>query len=191
MKKGIIWTGIIVVLFAAVGVVAFYGTQSYLKNKNDTVGETDGGSTVVASASAGETDKPADNGSDGKWIKNGLINKEADWTETKIMRTLHEMTHQKIESIQKWGAVPMTLENVKAMIAIVKQRKNKLDHYDKYMNMLKMWKQGDFSKAALQHNELWRLEGGTVGKAVGLLSEPEEAIYIRQHFSDVKGTFHW
>lgn len=121
----------------------------------------------------------------------GVIYAGQEWTEHIIMRTLHEMTHQKIRADQKWGAVAMTKENVQTMIRAVQDHKGSLDHYDLYMGMLNDWKAGDFSQADKQHNQLWKLEGGNVGKARGLLSKEEEQDYIEEYFDNGVGTFEW
>lgn len=121
----------------------------------------------------------------------GVINASRDWTESSIMRTLHEMTHQKVKANEKWGAVAMTKENIQKMIKVVQDHKKDLDHYDVYIEMLNEWKLGDFSQADKHHNKIWRLQNGNIGKARGLLSEEQEQEYIEAHFDDDVGTFKW
>ncbi|MFV8828220.1 DUF6241 domain-containing protein [Alkalihalobacterium sp. APHAB7] len=41
---------------------------------------------------------------------------------------------------------------------------------------------GDFSQAVYDHNVIWEIQGGTVGKATRLLTEEEEREYIQMYF---------
>ncbi|WP_227521592.1 DUF6241 domain-containing protein [Bacillus alkalisoli] len=40
----------------------------------------------------------------------------------------------------------------------------------------------DFSHAVQDHNAIWSLQNGTVGKATRLLTEREQLRYARKHF---------
>jgi hypothetical protein len=40
---------------------------------------------------------------------------------------------------------------------------------------LHSWKENNFSSAVSDYNRIWKLQGGTVGKATGLLTPEEEA----------------
>ncbi|HEU5138407.1 MAG TPA: DUF6241 domain-containing protein [Bacillales bacterium] len=192
MKSKLIWTGILVVLFVGVGVVAYYSTNSLLHEVDETVGNQDNEPVVVDSSGPSQSDQmEGSSANSGKTVKHGVIQQKADWTEANIIQTLHKMTHQKVVASEKWGAVPMTLENIQTMMTVV-QKRSGLDHYSLYMDMLTMWKKGHFSKADEQHNALWSLEDGTIGKATGVLSKKEEKAYINRVFGDgVKGTLKW
>lgn len=74
------------------------------------------------------------------------------FTEAEIIRYLHEMTHQKVRADVKWGAVPMTIQNIRKMIRIVQENKERLKHEDRYLKMLRMWKNENFSLADEQHS---------------------------------------
>ncbi|HET7628632.1 MAG TPA: DUF6241 domain-containing protein [Bacillales bacterium] len=190
MKKKAIWTGIILLLLVITGGVSYYAMNAVLYAPHEQTGTSN---TEKPTLNADENGEGRKLGSVGKMqrIKNGRVQRNARWTEAEIMRTLHEMTHQKVVSSEKWGAVPMTLENVKAMIAIVRKRKESLEHYAFYRKMLNSWERGDFSQAVDQHNLLWKWEDGTVGRATRLMSPAEEKQFVRSRFGSVDGTWRW
>ena len=39
----------------------------------------------------------------------------------------------------------------------------------------------DFSQVDQDHNTVWRLQGGTIGEATGILTPKEEQAYIESH----------
>ena len=48
------------------------------------------------------------------------------------------------------------------------------------------WENGDFSEADEDHNYIWKLQKGTLGKARGLLSKEEELLFIEEWFIEGK-----
>lgn len=46
-----------------------------------------------------------------------------------VVEAMHQMTHQKVRSEEKWGAIPMTQENINEIYVILKN--NKTDGWDK------------------------------------------------------------
>lgn len=95
---------------------------------------------------------------------------------------LHQMTHQKVKADTKWGQIEMTPENIALMIAILERDGVEYTKEDYYWEVLNAWKNGDFSNAVDVHNTIWEWQGGTIGKATGLLSPEEENRYIESHF---------
>ncbi|PWA05295.1 hypothetical protein DCC39_18185 [Pueribacillus theae] len=183
-------TTIVLVVLVALAMLYMFGWLSWF---SDETGTEEKGDPVAVEKTAGHEHKDMDNGNQNKDKEpvEGVIKADRIWTESSIMRTLHEMTHQKIKADEKWGAVAMTKENIETMIKVVEDHKKDLDHYDLYMGILNDWKVGNFSRADKQHNKLWKLERGNVGKAKGLLSKEEEQEYIKAHFDDGVGTFEW
>lgn len=117
----------------------------------------------------------------------GLTSKSS---EAKILEVMHQMTHQKIAANQKWGAVPMTTKNIEQLESIVStSEKIQSDKVQKeLLGFIENWKHGDFSEADAEHNYIWTLQGGTLGKARGLLSKEEELEFIREWFLDDEAT---
>ncbi|MED3660551.1 DUF6241 domain-containing protein [Ureibacillus sp. FSL K6-8385] len=93
-----------------------------------------------------------------------------------FMQTMHEMTHQKVKADTKWGFTPMTEEQIDKMLTILEY--NDYEHEEFYREALTAWKNGDFSNAVKVHNKIWKWQGGTIGKATGLLSREEEEEYL-------------
>jgi len=104
----------------------------------------------------------------------------ADVTEDFVINTMHKMTHQKVKADQKWGAVEMTPENIEKIYKALQN--SDFVHKKDLFSIAERWRAGDFSKADSDHNFLWRLQGGNVGKAEGLMSEEEERLFIENNF---------
>ncbi|MEQ2468014.1 DUF6241 domain-containing protein [Niallia sp. CLA-SR-H024] len=94
------------------------------------------------------------------------------------------MTHQKVRADEKWGAVQMTAERIDMLYNIVKY--STYENKDTLLGILSKWKAGDFRTADEDHNALWRLQDGTIGKATGILSEEEEQEFIEKTFKNKK-----
>lgn len=97
-------------------------------------------------------------------------------SEKEFMQTMHEMTHQKVKASEKWGFTPMTPQQIEKMLLILDKADYK--HEDFYREALNAWKNGDFSNAVEVHNTIWEWQGGTIGKAYGLMSPEEEREYL-------------
>ena len=106
------------------------------------------------------------------------------WHEYRVISTMHEMTHQKVRADEKWGAVQMTAERIDMLYNIVKY--STYGNKDTLLEILSKWKAGDFRTADEDHNALWRLQDGTIGKATGILSEEEEQEFIEKTFKNKK-----
>jgi Family of unknown function (DUF6241) len=46
-----------------------------------------------------------------------------------------------------------------------------------YLEMLHRWEKGDFSQSVSEHNRLWEILGGTIGKATRLMTDEEQKAY--------------
>lgn len=107
-----------------------------------------------------------------------------DMEETQVQTYLHHMTHQKVKADKKWGAVEMTPQNIGDLLVIVNANAKLYEHGQYYQTVLKEWQTGDFSNSVEVHNFIWNLQGGTVGRATGLLDEQEEQAYVEKNFSE-------
>ncbi|AIM16987.1 MULTISPECIES: DUF6241 domain-containing protein [Neobacillus] len=103
-----------------------------------------------------------------------------DSAEVTVVDVMHKMTHQKVRADDKWGAYPMTPENIEIVYHIVSNSSFKIK--GDLLEIVTRWKNGDFSKADEDHNYLWRYQGGNVGEAHGLMSPEEEAEFIKNNF---------
>ena len=99
-----------------------------------------------------------------------------------VLSVMHMMTHQKIIANEKWGAILMTPENIVTVHEIIEQSNypNKND----LLKITKRWKTADFGSVDHHHNSIWRLQGGTIGKALGIMTAEEERWFIIHNFGD-------
>lgn len=116
----------------------------------------------------------------------GQVNEEKlfseDMKEYAVQDAIHFMSHQKVKAGEKWGSLQLTEERVDRLIDIIEKNQGEYKHAKLYLDILYRWKEGDFSKADEDHNAIWDLKGGTVGKATGVLSPQEEERYIEKNF---------
>ena len=91
---------------------------------------------------------------------------------------IHKMSHQKVRAEEKRGFYLNSPERVEWLLQALDVAAE-LEHEDLYRDILTRWKNGDFSKADKDHNAIWELQDGEVGKAHGLLTPEEEEIFIK------------
>lgn len=105
-------------------------------------------------------------------------------TDDNVQNAIHGMSHQKVKAGAKWGGTPvlLTTENVQALYDAVNMNVDALKHDDVYLEILSRWVAGDFTQADKDHNAIWRLQNGNVGKATGVFSPAEERAYIMEQY---------
>ncbi|MEY8731038.1 DUF6241 domain-containing protein [Peribacillus frigoritolerans] len=101
-------------------------------------------------------------------------------TETEVMDVMHKMTHQKVRSQDKWGAIPMSPKIIEEVYKIVDS--SDFQHRDRLLSIAARWRDFDFSTIVQDHNFFWEDKAGTVGKAHGTLSRSEEVEFIEVNF---------
>lgn len=101
---------------------------------------------------------------------------------SQIADAIHAMSHQKIEADEKWRLLPLTTERVTRLIVVIETNQNEYKNSELYLNILNRWADNDFSQVDLDHNAVWSLQGGTIGKATGILSYEEELEYIEKYY---------
>ena len=102
-------------------------------------------------------------------------------TEEQVQNAIHQMSHQKVRAGKKWGFIPLTRERVDRLIEVINA--NQYQHENVYLDILKEWKESNFSNIDGNHNAIWVLQDGSVGKATGILTLEEEMKYIEQHYT--------
>ncbi|AQY55047.1 hypothetical protein [Geobacillus phage TP-84] len=107
-----------------------------------------------------------------------------EWNDVQVQNAIHKMSHQKVLADVKWGAIKITKKRLETLSMIIDQNKDHLEHYDLYRDILDRWMEGDFSRADEDHNAIWELQGGTIGKAYGLQTKEEEQEFIKNTFGD-------
>lgn len=92
---------------------------------------------------------------------------------------IHGMSHQKVVAEKKWGFYEIHPERIEWLLQGLNED-NQLNSAEQYEDILKRWKNEDFSQVDKDHNTIWNLQGGTVGKATGILEQAEEQAYIEK-----------
>lgn len=97
-----------------------------------------------------------------------------------IINTIHAMSHQKVKAKEKWSMIPLTQDRVARLIYVIEN--GEYDKSEMFLDILYRWRDNDFRQAVNDHNKMWKLQLGTVGRATGLLSAEEEREFIEKHF---------
>jgi hypothetical protein len=105
-----------------------------------------------------------------------------DMSEYEVKNVIHAMSHSKVRAEQKWSFMLLTKQRVENLIKVVEA--NEYEYEAIYLDILNRWVVGDFSKADEDHNAIWTLQGGTVGRATGILSAEEERAYLESQDYD-------
>ncbi|MBG9589535.1 DUF6241 domain-containing protein [Cytobacillus firmus] len=153
---------------AIVGAIAYYTYHSMSKESvaiKETTSENDGGKIIEIKETNVEP-----------------IEEEfpTDMTEYAVQNAIHGMSHQKVRADDKWGFIPLTTERVTRLKAVVEA--NEYEEEGLYLDILNRWSKNDFSQVDQDHNAIWDLQNGTIGKATGILSADEEKAFIEMHF---------
>ncbi|MDQ0232101.1 DUF6241 domain-containing protein [Metabacillus malikii] len=106
-----------------------------------------------------------------------------DMEEYRIKDAIHGMSHQKIKADKKWGFIPLTSDRVSRLLEIVEANKANYKHSTVYLEILNRWAKKDFSRVDKDHNEIWELQNGTIGRATGILSSEEEMEFIQKYYN--------
>lgn len=99
-----------------------------------------------------------------------------------IADAIHAMSHQKVKAEEKWSFLPLTAERVARLIDVVEHNKSDYPYSDIYLRILTRWSKNDFSQVDKDHNQVWKLQGGTIGRATGVLSYEEELTFIEKYY---------
>lgn len=112
-----------------------------------------------------------------------------DSTEEDLVKAMHSMTHQKVIAEQKWGAIPMSKENAEKVRSILNE--SNFETKEELLAIAERWINKDFSKVVDDHNYFWKLQGGNIGKATGVMDPLEEQTFSLNNFGDgVTGELH-
>jgi hypothetical protein len=99
-----------------------------------------------------------------------------------VIEVMHKMTHQKVKAKEKWGAIPMIPDTINQVYDIVEN--SEFEQKDDLLVILDKWKKGTFSEVDDDHNYFWTYQGGTIGKAYGIMSKSEEEKFILNNFEE-------
>ena len=183
MKKIGLFTAIILVVLIG-GTYGAYKVMDHIFGSQPpkTVKNTGKAAVVAAAEAAEEAEGAIDQQQTAKI--GGVqydIGIDASSSEDAVINVMHKMTHQKVKAEEKWGAIPMTPETINQVYDIVKnsQFKRKQD----LLAILEKWKTGNFTQIDTDHNYFWQYQGGTIGKAYGIMTQTEEQTFILNNFN--------
>lgn len=108
------------------------------------------------------------------------LNLEREIGEGEAISIIHKMTHQKIVANDKWGAIEMTKERIDELYELVD--KSDFEYRGELKTILDRWKTDDFSRVDEDHNTVWRIQGGSLGRAQGIMTKEQEEVFIENNF---------
>jgi Family of unknown function (DUF6241) len=110
-----------------------------------------------------------------------------DSTELKekdILNYMHGMSHQKVIAEEKWLHYEMTTERVNYLIEVVEN--GQYENEEVFLDILHRWSVNDFSEADKDHNKIWRIQGGTIGEATGVMTVEQEQVYLEENKGSIQ-----
>ncbi|MFD2215888.1 DUF6241 domain-containing protein [Metabacillus endolithicus] len=105
-------------------------------------------------------------------------------TEEDILNYMHGMSHQKVIAEEKWLHYEMTTERINYLIAVVEN--GPYEHEEVFLDILHRWSVDDFSEADKDHNKIWRIQGGTIGEATGVMTAEQEQLYLEENKGSIE-----
>lgn len=163
MKKVILWLSFCLCIGIATGIFLHVQTQGLSEQG------------VVGTINAEELEAYEE---DGRNPFGGIITGE-ELTDKEYQKYIHGMAHQKVKADEKWTF--FEIHPVRISWLLEHLETNELEHKNVYKNILSRWEKGDFSNAVHDHNTIWEMQRGTIGKAKRLLSPEEESTYLQEN----------
>ncbi len=107
-------------------------------------------------------------------IRPGIEDKEvvdyktrySDYSERDIQEEIHEMANNLVIAKYKIGFKKISKSKLDKLCDVIKN--GEYVHAEDYLDILNRWREGDFSKADEDHNLVWSMLGGEIGKAEGV-----------------------
>ncbi|MEK4129725.1 DUF6241 domain-containing protein [Solibacillus sp. FSL W8-0474] len=101
-----------------------------------------------------------------------------------IQEIIQLMAHQKIIANEKESSIMITPKRIDTLLRMVEENEDVYEHGDKYLDILKRWRQGDFAMVDVDHNVMMQVQNNNSlnGRAEGIATEEQEIHYIAQVF---------
>jgi hypothetical protein len=162
-----------VLLMTLAGVYFFMASQSNPSSDTDLITNK---KEISDTAGADSNNEQAE--SPGTTINPFEVKVKTPLKEEYIQQYIHAMSHQKVSANEKWSYFEITDERIDFLLNQLEVNQYKNENL--YREILSSWKEGDFSNAVSQHNAVWNLQDGSIGKATGLLSPKEEEAFKQE-----------
>lgn len=104
-----------------------------------------------------------------------------DASEKALLAMMHKMTHQKIVASEKWGLIRMNEESITKAEEILLA--SDFNSKEDLLEIIERWKNGQFDQVDEEHNFIWGMQGGSIGRATGILTEQQEQEFIENNFN--------
>lgn len=105
-----------------------------------------------------------------------------DASEAAVMAMMHKMTHQKVIASEKWGIIQMNQESISKAKQLLQA--SDFNSKEELLEMVSRWEKGQFNQVDDDHNFIWSLQGGSIGRATGILTDQQEQEFIENNFSN-------
>lgn len=101
-----------------------------------------------------------------------------------IQEIIQLMAHQKIIANEKESSIMITPKRIDTLLRMVEENEGMYEHGDKYLDILRRWRQGDFAMVDVDHNVMMQVQNNNSlnGRAEGIATEEQEIHYIAQVF---------
>ena len=169
MKKTIIYAAIACIALALIGI----GSFKMLDNLESSVGKE------PAQASGEEAIAQSTEKIEGLEYAQAV---PEDASEKALLAMMHKMTHQKIIASEKWGLIRMNEESIAKAKQILQD--SDFNSKEDLLEIIGRWENGQFDQVDDDHNYIWNLQGGSIGRATGVLSVQQEQEFIQNNFSE-------
>ncbi|MGM0903730.1 MAG: DUF6241 domain-containing protein [Bacillota bacterium] len=173
-------TTIIITLSVLVLMLGYYGYASFIGGGEEVVERVKESGQTQAPVSGTLVDEQEKN----KRRAEKKMEKQypSDVAESVIQNAIHHMSHSMVHADKKWGHLEPSQERIERLLDVLDQNQSSYEQASLYITILERWQRGDYSHAVSDHNQMWNLQGGTVGKATRLLSNDEVNSYRKKHF---------
>ncbi|CDQ20420.1 hypothetical protein SAMN05192559_105317 [Halobacillus karajensis] len=164
MKKLMLWFSLCLCIGATAGAFLYVQTQAKTTEKG-----------VTGTVSSEELERYEEEG------KNpfGGQTTGPELTDKEYQEYIHGMAHQKVKADEKWTFFQIHPLRISWLLEHLET--NDLRHKHVYKQILTQWAEGDYSNAVDDHNAIWEIQRGTIGKAKRLLTSEEEEEYIKEN----------
>lgn len=105
-----------------------------------------------------------------------------DASEAAVMAMMHKMTHQKVIASEKWGIIQMNQESISKAKQLLLA--SDFNSKEELLEIISRWEKGQFDQVDNDHNFIWELQGGSIGRATGILSDEQDQQFIENNFSN-------
>lgn len=172
---------LVVILIAVVGYFGFIVYQDFADEPDEPIEDVETSEVVETEEEVQEVTELSEgkfennDGSELNPFGDNLTKEELD--DEYYQEYIHQMSHQKVVAEEKWGFYLITEERIKWLLEGLDQVELG-ESETTYKGILQRWENGDFSQVDQDHNLVWRLQGGTIGKATGIMSESAEEAFI-------------